>query len=184
MKRALLLVVASTLLVATAGCRKRRPLVPRDGGLPGTQPTMVVLDVPSATVGTMQPFATAAPTAKPSAATPASPVAIAFADGQTWSGSYNCVQGPTDVVLHITRVTGNDVEAVFDFKVPNAPNGKYRMTGAYAPAGRHLRLEPGAWIVHPQGYGPVPVDATVSADGKSYSGRIDSPGCSDFAVRR
>jgi len=183
MKRALLLVVASTLLVATVGCRKRRPLVPRDGGLPGTQPTMVVLDVPSATVDTT-PVVTAAPTAKPSAATPASPIAIAFADGQTWSGSYICVQGPTDVVLHITHVAGNVVEAVFDFTVPNAPNGKYTMTGVYAPAARHLRLEPGAWIAHPTGYGPVPVDATVSADGRSYSGRMDAPGCSDFAVRR
>jgi len=183
MKRALVFLVASTLLVAPVGCKKRR-LVPRDGGPPGAEPTMVVLDVPPAPLDTPPAVVTAAPTTKPAAATPALPAPIAFADGQTWTGSYDCVQGPTGVALHITRVTGNVVEAVFDFKVPNEPNGKYAMSGVYNPTSRHLRLEAGAWIVQPNGYATVPVDATVSADGTSYSGRIDAQGCSSFVVRR
>lgn len=183
MKRALLLLAASTLVVATVGCKKRR-LVPRDGGYPGAEPTMVVLDVPPAPLDTPPPVVTVAPTAKPAAATPAAPAPIAFADGQSWAGSYDCAQGATNVVLHITHVSGNVVEAIFDFTVPNAPNGKYAMSGVYSPTSRHLRLEAGAWIVQPRGYATVPVDATVSADGKSYSGRIDAPSCSDFSVRR
>ncbi|MDB4994283.1 MAG: hypothetical protein JWM74_1715 [Myxococcaceae bacterium] len=110
--------------------------------------------------------------------------AIAFSGGQTWSGSYVCTQGKTDVALHISKVTGNNVEAVFDFKVPNAPNGKYKMSGVYAPATRHLRLNAGEWIVQPAGYGTVPVDATVSADGKAYTGKVVASGCSDFSVHR
>ncbi len=110
--------------------------------------------------------------------------AIAFSGGQTWSGSYVCTQGKTDVALHISKVTGNNVEAVFDFKVPNAPNGKYKMSGVYAPSTRHLRLNAGDWIVQPAGYGTVPVDATVSADGKAYTGKVEASGCSTFAVHR
>jgi hypothetical protein len=194
MRRALILPVAFTLLLASAGCKRVFGRARRDAGAASTaattRPTTVVLDDPIATADTTLPLPTAAPTAKafvpPKAATASAaiPVVIAFADGQTWNGTYTCAQGLTGVALHITHVSGNDVEAVFDFTVPSAPNGKYKMSGVYAPGTRHLRLEPGAWIVQPTGYGPVPVDATVSADGKSYSGRIDAQGCSDFAVRR
>jgi len=194
MRRALLLLlVAFTLLGASAGCKRVFGRARRDAGAAATAataPPTVVLDDPTATADTTLPLLTAAPTAKPfvaptaATASAASPVVMAFADGQTWNGTYTCTQGLTGVALHITHVSGNDVEAVFDFTVPSAPNGKYKMSGVYAPGTRHLRLEPGAWIVQPKGYGPVPVDATVSADGKSYSGRIDAQGCSDFAVRR
>ena len=192
MKRALFFFAVPALLVATAGC-KRHGRHHHPDAAAAAQPPQAVIDEPTATVASTPPVATAVPTAKPavtstaptaSAASPAARSAMPFADGQTWNGSYVCVQGPTGVALHISHVAGNNVDAVFDFTVPAAPNGKYKMSGVYEPAPRHLRLNPGDWIARPKGYGPVPVDATVSADAKSYVGVIDASGCSTFAVRR
>lgn len=188
MKRALL---AVALLAASTACKNPFAKAKRDAGSGShaitTEPTTVVLDVPTADTSTppvpttttnLDPLVitpTATATAKPS---------MPFAAAQVWAGTYTCAQGKTNVTLRITSVAGNAVGAIFDFTVPSGPAGKFQMSGTYDPSTRHLRLEPGAWIVRPAGYMTVPVDATVSADGKAYTGRIDTPGCSDFSVRR
>jgi hypothetical protein len=211
MKRSLLLFVVCLSLVTFLGCKKLFKRGVPDAAVTMTEP-VTTPESTGEMVDTTRPIGTekavtgatakalakaAAPDAAAAAgadagapktatadAGSAATGAIAFAGGQTWSGSYVCRQGKTDVLLHITHVTGNNVEAIFDFKVPNGPDGKYKMSGAYAPDTRHLHLNAGEWIVQPAGYGTVPIDATVSADGKAYTGKVVASGCSDFAVHR
>jgi hypothetical protein len=213
MKRPLFLLIVCVAIVSTIGCKKLfkrgipdaavTVIEPEAVGTPESTADAVDSTQPTGTdkaktITTAKPLVKAAvldasvaiadagapKTATADAGAAAAGDAIAFSGGQTWSGSYVCTQGKTNVQLHISRVTGNNVEAVFDFTVPNAPNGKYKMSGVYAPATRHLRLNAGEWIVQPAGYGTVPVDATVSADGKAYTGKVVASGCSDFSVHR
>lgn len=199
MRRALIAVLGATSLVT--GCTKLFGGGTQDAGATvaviGNDPKPVVLDVPTVDTAQAMPTTTIGPivitpTATTSAAatgttaaaaTPGATGAMPFAASQAWLGDYTCAQGRTAVTLRITRVSGNTVSAIFDFRVPSGPTGKFAMSGTYEPSSRHLRLEPGAWIVRPDGYMTVPVDATVSADGKSYRGTIDTQGCSDFFVK-
>lgn len=191
MRRSLFVLVALAFVTA---CKNPFAKAKRDAGASThgitTEPTTVVLDVPTADTSTppvpttttnLQPLVVKPTTAT---ATASAKPAMPFAASQAWAGTYTCAQGRTNVTLRITSVVGNTVGAIFDFTVPSGPAGKFQMSGVYDPSTRHLRLEPGAWIVRPEGYSTVPVDATVSPDGKSYTGSIDTRGCSDFSVRR
>lgn len=190
MHRALVLFV---VLAFVSACKNPFAKAKRDAGASThgitTEPTTVVLDVPTATTMTTTDLDPLVVTPTPARGTTTAPAtattkpAMPFAAAQAWAGTYTCAQGKTNVTLRITRVAGNTVDAIFDFTVPSGPAGKFQMSGTYDPSTKHLRLEPGAWIVRPAGYMTVPVDATVSGDGKSYVGRIDTQGCSDFSVR-
>lgn len=184
------------VLALASACKNPFVKAKRDAGTSThgttTEPTTVVLDVPTVdtttapvptTTTNLEPLVVT-PTPATASATSTTKPAMPFAPSQAWAGTYTCAQGKTHVTLRITSVVGNTVGAIFDFTVPSGPSGKFQMSGTYDPSTKHLRLEPGAWIVKPDGYATVPVDATVSPDGKSYTGRIDTRGCSDFSVRR
>jgi hypothetical protein len=105
--------------------------------------------------------------------------------GETWSGTYTCPQGVTQLGLRIRRVDGYDVEATFAFlHAPSGATGEYALRGRYTPGTRHLRFVAGDWIKRPPGYETVDLAGDISADGRSFAGRIESPECGEFSVQR
>jgi hypothetical protein len=136
------------------------------------------------------PSASASASATPSATPSSTATAVAaaagpapvFNAGENWSGGYFCGQGQTSMSLHITRAQP-DVGAVFNFS-KGAVSGAFMVNGVYSPGTRHLHLAPGNWIHQPPGYVTVALDGEVSADGHSFSGVVQGPGCSGFNVRR
>ncbi len=114
----------------------------------------------------------------------ATPTNLPVAAGQVWSGSYLCLQGPTQADLRIGSVTGLSVEAVMSFSYAlTGTNGAYAMRGTYQPETRRLSLQPGEWIQHPPGWTAVGIDGLISPSGESYTGTLLSPSCTTFDLR-
>ena len=112
----------------------------------------------------------------------APPPAVALRSGDEWIGTYTCAQGQTDLALHVSRVWGENVEAVFDFShAPSGAAGAYEMRGTVGPEG-DVELLPGPWLRHPSGYVSVGMRGTVRGD--SFTGRIENSTCGGFALRR
>lgn len=102
--------------------------------------------------------------------------------GEQWIGKYRCAQGETDLALHIERIYGTNVDAVFEFShAPSGAGGSYHLRGRIDDNGR-LAFSPGAWIDQPPGYVTVGMHGVVRGD--DYSGRIDNGSCGDFHVSR
>jgi hypothetical protein len=107
-----------------------------------------------------------------------------FEAGQAWRGTYTCTQGRTDLVLRITGVSGDRVEAVFEFDY-RGTTGSFVLSGNYDRSTRRLALRPGRWIRQPRGWMPVGMAGSVDASGRVYAGRITgADGCSTFRVTR
>jgi hypothetical protein len=143
------------------------------------------------------PALVTAPTLPPEEAARARPAPVAviatageatdspWATGDTWTGSYVCPQGPTTLQLHVVRVRGPSVDAVFDFEhAPSGASGQFEMNGHYDVGTRRLHLVAGDWLARPPNYVTVDLDGRVSADGRVYSGGVLASGCSSFLVRR
>jgi hypothetical protein len=152
--------VALLALLAAAGC---------GGGGSGVTVTEVPpQDLPPSPTPSVQPTPVAAP--------------AFMRSGDEWAGTYTCAQGRTDLVLHVERVMGSHVEAVFEFlHGPSNAGGSYRMRGTLNDDGT-VRLIPGAWIDQPPGYVTVGMSGRVQGD--AFTGRIDNPSCGTFSVRR
>lgn len=101
--------------------------------------------------------------------------------GGEWTGWYVCGQGRTNLVLRVTAVRGNRIDAVFDFDFrPRRTRGSFRITGTWDPRTRRITFTPGAWIERPAGWETVGMTGTVRADGSRYEGRITHAGCGAF----
>lgn len=112
----------------------------------------------------------------------APPPAVALRSGDEWIGTYTCAQGQTDLALHVSRVWGENVEAVFDFShAPSGASGAYEMRGTASPEG-DVELLPGPWLRHPSGYVSVGMRGAVRGD--SFTGRIENSTCGGFSLRR
>lgn len=123
----------------------------------------------------------ALPTPQPTAqvAVQAAPVMQA---GEDWVGTYTCAQGRTTLVLHVDRVSGSTVDAVFQFShSPSGAAGAYQMRGTLDGSGG-VNLVPGRWLDQPQGY--VSVGMTGGVRGDAFTGRMDHESCGTFALRR
>jgi hypothetical protein len=133
------------------------------------------------------PVAVAAParSAAPVVAAPASPPLAAknpFASGQSWTGTYTCAQGDTELTIEITKVDALRVSAIFEFlHDASGASGSYELEGAFEPVARRLSLRPGKWVKQPKGYASVGLTGTVAGD--LYQGNIDYSGCGAFSVR-
>jgi hypothetical protein len=127
-----------------------------------------------APLGPMEPLNQSS-TAKPEAKIP-------FANGQTWTGYYDCAQGRTELTLNIVEVKGNAVHAIFDFDHPRSgAYGSFYIDGRYDAKTSRMTMTPGAWIEHPQAsYVSVGMIGEVKED--TYSGKIDNDTCGDFVV--
>ncbi len=121
---------------------------------------------------------------------PGLPVAVEAAGspwriGDTWTGSYECTQGQTDLRLHVRGVQGGDLDVVFDFEhAATGAAGQFEMSGKYDPASRRLRLVAGEWITRPARYVTVDLEGRTSADGRTFAGRVPTAGCGAFSVHR
>jgi hypothetical protein len=108
-----------------------------------------------------------------------------FAAGDLWSGSYQCRQGSTRLVLRITEVEGQTIHAIFDFDHrESGAAGEFELRGQYDRETRALVFKPGAWIKQPANYVTVGMDGRVSEDGMTYLGKIPTEGCDEFRVSR
>lgn len=126
--------------------------------------------------------ATADPTSRATEPSPP-PAPPPFQVGGEWSGWYLCGQGRTNLVLRVTAVRGNRIEAVFDFDFrPRRTQGAFYVTGTWDPRTRRVTFTPGAWVHRPAGWEPVGMTGTVRPDGSRYEGRITHAGCGAFHV--
>jgi hypothetical protein len=108
-----------------------------------------------------------------------------FHPGDRWSGTYVCPQGSTELTLVIESVTGEDLDAEFDFDwVAGQASGSFHLTGTFDPITRRATFEPGAWIVRPgDNWYTVGLDGTVDVAARTYAGAITGPGCGAFALQ-
>lgn len=106
-----------------------------------------------------------------------------FAAGQTWTGTYVCGQGLTNLVLHVAKA-GANVDGTAEFTTKTSTKGVFKVTGPYSPPTRHLHLEGTEWVVRPSNFVTVNFDGHVSPDGKTFSGNVQGPGCTTFSVKR
>jgi hypothetical protein len=115
------------------------------------------------------------------ASTPAAP---STGQKQIWKATYGCTQGLTGLTLVLTRVTETELTATFYFyAVPgnlDVPAGMFSMKGTYDPATRTVSLRQDRWIQNPADYLMVDLRGTVDAAGRTFTGQVDYPGCSDF----
>ena len=107
---------------------------------------------------------------------------------KSWTGSYKCSQGVTDLNLSLFSFSKSaenekvyNLTAQFDFKF-NTLSGSYLMSGTYNIENKSLTLKPNKWIKQPSGYEMVPLDGVISADLKSYSGIINHQKCDLFKL--
>ncbi|MCF8606562.1 serine/threonine protein kinase [Gordonia sp. HY442] len=119
--------------------------------------------------------------------TAASPTALTGLAG-IWSGSYQCNQGTTSLVLEMNPAGDSNLDVTFRFGPtadnPGVPTGAYTMTAT--PSGDDLRFTPRAWIDRPGAYLMVPLVTTgpIDGDARTLSGTVLSTGCSSFTVSR
>jgi hypothetical protein len=103
--------------------------------------------------------------------------------GDTWTGTYVCAQGVTEMQLRLLDVQGADVLAVFAFQHgPTGVRGDFEMRGSYVRSTRRVRLTAGKWLSQPNGYVTVDLEGRLTPDGKTLSGHILGPGCTIFEL--
>lgn len=105
-----------------------------------------------------------------------------------WEGRYRCQQDEIGMALQLEALDGERVAASFEFfPAPGAQSfrpGSFELGGVLERDSRHLRLEAGSWIERSWGFQRHDLQGVVQADGKTIEGRILTPGCAEFTVRR
>jgi serine/threonine protein kinase len=104
------------------------------------------------------------------------------------SGTRVCDEGRTDMKVVISSVKGLRVNAVLEFHHGSGHWGSYHLSGTYEPGGRRVSLRASKkWIdidVHDnddvEDFVPVGMDGRISADGKTFEGRMTSSPCTTF----
>ncbi len=80
------------------------------------------------------------------------------------------------------------VTAIFHFFAtasnPSIPTGTYAMQGKFNRDSGLLQLGGVSWINRPTGYDMIPLNGIISESGRSFTGRVDFPGCEQFTLRR
>lgn len=110
----------------------------------------------------------------------------------TWTGTYFCAQGITNVRLTIeTSINGGAAFGHFEFSANEAnksvPSGSYWLQGAMhtnADGKLEVTLRPDCWGTRPTGYVMVGLTVTSDREQRGLAGQIDYPSCSTIAVRR
>ncbi|MGI9500704.1 MAG: caspase family protein [Geminicoccaceae bacterium] len=108
-----------------------------------------------------------------------------------WHGEYQCQWDTIGFTLDIAdERTGSadGIEAVFSFfplpGTPSLPSGSFAMTGDYDPDDGTIILKGGDWIEQPRGLQRHDLAGRAEIGGGMISGRIETPGCSDFQLAR
>jgi hypothetical protein len=103
----------------------------------------------------------------------------------TWTGTYTCAQGLTNLTLEIEGDSRDELTARFLFEGrPGSgnPSGAYTMRGKLS--GARVVLEPDEWLDRPAGYVMVGLEGRLSADGAVLNGTVTERPCTTFTVRR
>jgi hypothetical protein len=130
-----------------------------------------------------RPPATTAPAGPAPARKSASP-GYTWALG-TWTGTYTCAQGLTNLTLEIEGDSRDELTATFLFEGrPGSgnPSGSYTMRGRLS--GAEVVLEPDEWLDQPAGYVMVGLEGRLSEDGTVFNGTVTEEPCTTFTVRR
>lgn len=108
-----------------------------------------------------------------------------------WRGEYQCQWDTIGFTLDITDevAAGADgIDAVFSFfplpGTPSLPSGSFAMVGDYDPEDGTILLRGGEWIERPHGLQRHDLAGRAEIGGGVISGRIETPGCSDFQLAR
>jgi hypothetical protein len=175
--------LAAVAFLVVAACKKPEPAPAAvvDAAPPPTPPP-VASEAPPASAAASE-AAPAPTTTTKKAATPAADPDSPFSTGDAWSGTYACGSKPSTGTLKITKVAGNNINGIFDFKIPSGKAGSYKMSGVYTPETRRLVLTAGEWIVQSSGLQTVNFDGTVSQDKRTVSGKAKGAGCNNFAFK-
>jgi hypothetical protein len=112
----------------------------------------------------------------------AGPTIAAPVDG-VWTGTYVCAQGLTPVELFISTPRGGAPAALFHFGDGSIdrPEGCFAMQGAAKPGS--LAFTATYWVSRPFGYVSVNLLGSIGK-AETYTGWVDGPGCTTFAVQR
>lgn len=128
----------------------------------------------------------APPKAAPPPAVVAAPPAVPanpFVQTRLWSGEYFCPQGMTNMTLRVTRVDGDEIDAVYAFRhIESGAAGSYRTRGHFDVSTRTVTFSPGSWISRPPNYVTVGMEGRVADDGSMFAGRITHPRCGMFSL--
>ncbi len=110
----------------------------------------------------------------------------------TWSGSYSCeIERGLRLEVRASPVSDplNPLVATFNFYPvaagPTSPSGSFLMVGSYFVGGGDVVFRPSKWINQPPGYVMVTlVGSRVRTGENLFVGRVESTGCTNFAVTR
>lgn len=159
-RKVIALLLLSVVATVATGCRETVTGTPQTGARSTTQTTA------------------------PSASTAEGPVALGELAG-TWTGTYTCNQGETELTLSIEAPVSGSARTVFAFgpttRNPGVPKGSYEMTARYVD--RTLGFIQQRWLEQPSGYLMVNLAATAVST-SSISGTVQSTGCTTFKVTR
>ena len=105
----------------------------------------------------------------------------------TWSGTYECAQGQTGLILTVEAADDDALSATFEFfpvrANPGVPSGRFSMKGLQE--GRDVRLRQYAWVERPPGFQMVDLSGAISSDGSTFEGAVlATTGCTTFTLRR
>lgn len=108
-----------------------------------------------------------------------------------WHGEYQCQWDTIGFTLDITdeiAASADGIDAVFSFfplpGTPSLPSGSFAMAGDYDPDDGTIILRGGEWIERPHGLQRHDLAGRAEIGGGIISGRIETPGCSDFQLAR
>ena len=108
-----------------------------------------------------------------------------------WQGEYQCQWDTIGFTLDITdeyTAADDGIDAVFSFfPLPGTlalPPGSFSMSGDYDPEDGTIILKGGDWIERPHGLQRHDLAGRAEIGGGIISGRIETPGCSDFHLAR
>ena len=108
-----------------------------------------------------------------------------------WHGEYQCQWDTIGFTLDITdelAASEDGIGAVFSFYslpgTPSLPSGSFTMAGDYYPEDGTIILRGGEWIDRPHGLQRHDLAGRAEIGGGIISGRIETPGCSDFQLAR
>jgi len=111
--------------------------------------------------------------------------------GDRFIGRYTCTQGPTDLTIRLESIGRGEgeieVEATIEFNYDGstghtAAEGSYHASGNFDPRTRRLQLRGDRWIDQPTNYSMVKFVGALSKRGDTYSGSVDTAGCSSFTT--
>lgn len=105
-----------------------------------------------------------------------------------WEGSFRCQQDTIGMALQLEPPSAGSVSGRFEFfptgAAPSFQPGSFGTTGSFDGTSRRLRLNGGRWIERSWGFQTHDLMGEVTDDGSAIEGRILTPGCTDFRLKR